>query len=178
MGDRRVHPGQGDPAPPYTPDDAKQGMCYEEAEMTDTGVSADRIHDKPGRRSSMTTSRADLVSSFAAVILLTTASFEVLQGIGAIANDELFLAHSDYLYEFDMTAWGWTHVVLGLLLGAIAVGVLAHKSWAQVTGMIVAGLSMLTNFAFLPYYPLWSLVIIAFNVVAIWALCTQLGRPE
>ena len=122
--------------------------------------------------------RADMAAQFAAVLLVVVASFEVLQGISAIADDELLVAGSDYAYNLDSTARGWVHVTIGVLLLAVAVGILARRSWAQVTGMIVAGSSMLANFAFLPIYPFWSLTVIAFNVVIVWALCTLLGPPE
>jgi hypothetical protein len=122
--------------------------------------------------------RADMAAQFAAVLLLVTAAFEVLQGISALADDELLVGGSDYAYRLDPTARGWIHVIIGVLLIAVAVGILARRSWAQVTGMIVAGSSMLANFAFLPIYPFWSLTVIAFNVVIVWALCTLLGPPE
>ena len=68
--------------------------------------------------------------------------------------------------------------VIGVLAGAVAIGILLQAAWGQVTGLIVAGLMILTNFAFLPHYPFWSLTIIAFSVLVMWALCTQLRRGD
>lgn len=119
---------------------------------------------------------ADFTAMFAGVLMLISASFEILQGASAIANDDLYAAGSDYLYKFDMTTWGWVHVVVGVLTAAVGVGVLAGKSWAWLCGLIVISLAMLTNFAVLPHYPLWSLIVIAFNALIIWALCMQLAH--
>jgi hypothetical protein len=119
---------------------------------------------------------ADITSVLAGSLLLMTALFDILQGLSAIAKDDVYAAGTDYLYRFDTTTWGWVHLVIGVLALAVAIGILAHASWGQVTGLIVAGLVMLTNFAFLPYYPFWSITVITFSVLVMWALCTQLKR--
>jgi hypothetical protein len=117
---------------------------------------------------------ADFASTFAGVLLLIAAAFSVIQGISAIADDDLYAAGSDYLYQFNMTTWGWIHLIIGVLSAAVAVGILIRAEWGQLTGIIVASLAILTNFAFLPHYPLWAVVVIAFNAFVIWALCTQM----
>jgi hypothetical protein len=121
---------------------------------------------------------ADLVSTFGGVLLLISGAFEILQGLAAITNQDLYSAGSDYLYKFDMTVWGWVHVVIGVLSAIVAVGVLARRSWGQITGVVIAGLSMIANFAFIPRYPLWSLIVIAVDALVVWALLTQLGDRE
>jgi hypothetical protein len=119
---------------------------------------------------------ADVVGTFAGVLLLMGACMQLLQGLSAIGNDDLYSEGSDYLYQFDIQVWGAIHVVIAVLSAVVAVGVLTRKSWGQVCGAIVAGLSMLINFAFLPHYPLWSMVVIALEALVIWALLTQLGH--
>jgi hypothetical protein len=118
------------------------------------------------------------VGLVAGVLLATVAAFEMLQGIAAIAKDAVYATDLDYAYELNLSTWGWVHLVIGLLLLGVALGILAQQSWGRVTGLIVAGLSALTNFAFLPYYPVWSLTIIAVNVLIIWALCTLLREDD
>ncbi|WP_028643221.1 DUF7144 family membrane protein [Nocardioides sp. URHA0020] len=117
---------------------------------------------------------ADLTATFAGVLLLLTSAFDILQGGSAVANDDLYAQGSEYLYKFDMTAWGWVHIILGVLGLAVGVGILRRASWGQITGIMIASLSMLTNFMFLPVYPVWSAFIIGFNAIVIWALCAQL----
>jgi hypothetical protein len=119
---------------------------------------------------------ADVVSTFGGVVLLIGSAMGALQGLSAIANDDLYSEGSDYLYKFDMQVWGTVHLVIAALSAIVAVGVLARKSWGQMCGIIVAGLSVIGNFAFLPHYPLWSLTLIALDALVIWALLTQLGH--
>lgn len=114
------------------------------------------------------------VASFAGVMLTIVGIFQVLQGIVAVANDHIFVTGLNYTYKFDVTGWGWAHIIIGAIGIAAGVGILADQTWARVAGIAVAGLSMISNFAFLPYYPLWSLVILAFDAFVIWALCTQI----
>jgi hypothetical protein len=122
---------------------------------------------------------AGVTSVLAGSLLLMVAVFDVLQGIAAIAKDDLFVVGGkDYLYELDTTTWGWVHLVLGVLAGAVAVGLLVGAAWSWAVGLVIAGLVMLTNFAFLPYYPLWSITIIAFSGLVMWALCNQLRRYD
>jgi lysylphosphatidylglycerol synthetase-like protein (DUF2156 family) len=117
---------------------------------------------------------ADLTAAFAGILLIVAGLMDVLQGVSAIANDDLYSKGSDYLYQFNMTTWGWIHVVLGVIGVAVAVGILRRAGWGQLGGMLVAGLGILTNFAALPHYPLWALVLIAFYALVIWALSTQM----
>jgi hypothetical protein len=117
---------------------------------------------------------ADFTGTFAGVLLLVVSGMDILQGISAMANDDLYAAGSENLYRFDLTAWGVVHIILGVLGVAVAIGILLWAAWGQITGIIVASLSILTNFMFLPNYPWWSITIIAFNALVIWALSVQL----
>ena len=116
------------------------------------------------------------VSFVAGLLLGMAAAFEILQGVAAIAKDGMFASGVDYVYKLNTSTWGWTHVVIGVLLTVVAIGMLAQKTWGHVTGLIVAGLSTIANFAFLPYYPVWSLTIIAINILIICALGSLLGQ--
>jgi hypothetical protein len=118
----------------------------------------------------------DLVSMLAGVLLIIAACFSMLQGAAAIANGDIYAAGSDYLFQFNMTAWGWVHLVIGVLCLIVAIGILRGTSWGQLCGMLVAGLSAVANFAFLPHYPLWAITVIAVDLLIIYALSTQLKR--
>jgi hypothetical protein len=121
---------------------------------------------------------AHVVSPFAGFLLLIVSLLDVLQGLSAVANDDLYAQGGDYLYEFDLTTWGWVHLVLGVLGVLVAVGILLRAGWALFTGIVVASLSVLTNFMFLPIYPAWSAFIIGFNVLVIWALSNELKSDQ
>ncbi|MER6997189.1 hypothetical protein [Streptomyces sp. NPDC000410] len=96
----------------------------------------------------------------------------IVEGISAIAEDRVFLSTRHYIYGFDLTAWGWIHVILGVLIGCAGVALFKGATWARTVGVVVAGVAMLANFLWLPYAPFWALILIALDVVIIWALCT------
>jgi hypothetical protein len=114
---------------------------------------------------------------FAAVMMMLAGGFQTIAGIAAIFEDEFFVVGPNYVYDIDVTAWGWIHLILGVILFAAGAGVLSGATWARVVGITLASLSAFANFFFIPYYPVWSIVIIALDVAVIWALSVY-GRRE
>ncbi|MET8654197.1 DUF7144 family membrane protein [Nocardia aurea] len=108
----------------------------------------------------------------AAILLLTVSVLAVLHGISALAEDDLFVTGPEYTYRFDLTTWGWIVLVLGILGVLIAFGMFAGAVWARVAAIVIAALSIVANFLWLPYYPWWSVVVIAVDIVVIWAVAT------
>ncbi|MFF4277002.1 hypothetical protein [Streptomyces sp. NPDC001536] len=127
----------------------------------------------PGRR-------ADAHSSgwlvFAAVIMIFNGIMMLLGGISAIAKDDVFLATRNYVYELNLTGWGWIHLILGILIALTGAALFTGATWARVVGVGLAGLSMIANFMRLPYTPWWALVFIAIDALVIWGLCVA-PRP-
>ena len=114
------------------------------------------------------------VSFFGGIILATVGLFQFFEGLSAILKDQVYVATPQYVYEFNLTVWGWFHLVVGALAVAAGVAIIAGQSWAFFAGIFLATLSALTQFLFMPYYPLWALTIIAIDVTVIWALCRRL----
>ncbi|MBW5480999.1 DUF7144 family membrane protein [Streptomyces bambusae] len=112
---------------------------------------------------------------FAGVMLSVSGVFTLLEGIIALANNEVYRRFGDYIFRFDLTAWGWIHLILGILLFVTGLAVLKGAEWGRIAGIAFACLSVVAHFLWLPYQPLWSLVAIAIAVFIIWALCTD--RP-
>jgi hypothetical protein len=113
---------------------------------------------------------------FAGVMLIMLGGFQAIEGLVAIFRDEYFLVtRSGLLLTMDFTAWGWTHLILGLIAVGTGIGVLLGQTWARVTGIIIAVVSALANIAFLPAYPIWATIVIALDVLAIYALSVH-GR--
>lgn len=107
---------------------------------------------------------------FAAVILLMIGVFQFVIGLAAIIEDDLFVVGREYAFELDITAWGWLHLLIGIVLVLTGIGLFGRKAWAGVTAIVLATLSAIANFFFIPYYPAWSILIIALNIWVIWAL--------
>ncbi|MEU9126628.1 hypothetical protein AB0D08_00700 [Kitasatospora sp. NPDC048540] len=114
---------------------------------------------------------------FAAVMLLVNGILEIFQGIMAIADDDLFVTTPRYVFRLDLTSWGWIHLVLGVLITLTGLGLLRAATWARIGGIFFASLSAIAAFLSLPYYPLWSLVLLAIDVFVIWALCVYHKEP-
>ncbi|WP_186629742.1 hypothetical protein [Rhodococcus sp. BP22] len=108
----------------------------------------------------------------AAILLLTVSILTVLQGISAISKDALFVAGPEYIYKFDLTTWGWIVTIVGVLGALIAIGMFSGAVWARVGAIVIAALSIIANFLWLPYYPWWSVLVIAIDIVVIWAVAS------
>ncbi|MGC9540152.1 DUF7144 family membrane protein [Streptomyces sp. UG1] len=108
---------------------------------------------------------------FAAVMLTIAGLIAVFRGIMGIAEDDVFITTRNYVFEFDLTGWGWVHLVLGAIAVIIGIGLFQPTMWARVAGVGIAGLIIIANFLSLPYYPVWSVVMIAMSGFIIWALC-------
>ena len=107
---------------------------------------------------------------FAACVLTLIGIFQVIAGLTAIIDDDFFVVARNYTFEFDTTAWGWIHLLLGVLLVATGFGLFSRSAWAGVTAIFLASLSALANFFFIPYYPFWAILLIALNIWVIWSL--------
>ena len=107
---------------------------------------------------------------FAAVMMLIIGIFQVLSGISAISKDDLFVVSENYVFDLSVNAWGWIHLLLGIVVVLAALALIAGKVWGGMVGIALATLSAVANFFLIPYYPIWSIVIIALCVWVIWAL--------
>jgi uncharacterized membrane protein len=114
---------------------------------------------------------------FAASILILIGAFQIIDGLTAIFNDDFFLVTRNYTFDLDTTAWGWIHLLIGILLVVTGFGLFSGSTWARAAGIVLAILSAIANFFFIPYYPWWSILLIALDVWVIWAL-TRPGMGE
>ncbi len=115
--------------------------------------------------------------TFAAVILVTVGIFQLIAGLVAIFDDDFYVVAENYTFNVDTTGWGWIHLLLGVLFVLAGYGLFTGATWAAVTAIVLAVLSAIANFFFIPYYPFWSLLIIALNIWVIWSL-TRPGAVE
>jgi len=109
---------------------------------------------------------------FAGVLMLCSGVLAVLQGIAAIAEDDVYARIGSYVYELSLTGWGWIHLVLGVVAAATGAALLKGVTWARFAGIFLAALSLVTQFVFLPYEPLWSIVVMGIDVFVIWSLAS------
>ena len=109
--------------------------------------------------------------------MLLVGTFHVIQGLVAVFRDEYFLVtQSGLTLNVDYTTWGWTHIIGGAILIFAGIAVFSGKVWARTIGVILAMLSAIVNIAFLAAYPIWSVTMIAIDVLVIWALTVHGGE--
>jgi hypothetical protein len=112
---------------------------------------------------------------FASFILIMIGIFHAIDGLAAIINNNFYAPIGDYVFKFDVTAWGWIHLIGGIIILIAGFSLYGGAIWARTVGVIVALISAIASFASLPYYPIWSIIIIILDVCVIWAL-TMHGR--
>ncbi|MCX4766160.1 hypothetical protein OG562_35330 [Streptomyces sp. NBC_01275] len=111
--------------------------------------------------------------AFAGVLMLCSGVLGVLQGIAAIARDDVYTRVGDYVYKMSLTGWGWIHLVLGVLLAVTGAALLRDATWARFVGIFLAALSLVAQFLFLPYGPVWPITLMGIDVFVIWSLATR-----
>lgn len=112
---------------------------------------------------------------FASVTMIIVGALQVINALVALTNDDFYVSVRDYTFKLDVTQWGWIHLIVGIVLVLAGIGIFSGNVLARSVGVLIAGLSTITNFMSLPYYPVWSVIIIAINITLIWALTVH-GR--
>ncbi|MEU7907629.1 hypothetical protein [Actinoplanes sp. NPDC049118] len=113
---------------------------------------------------------------FGGIMLTVLGGFQIIEGLVALFNDEYYVTTSRGLaLTLDFTAWGWTHVLIGLVALAAGIGILSGQTWARITGIVIAVLSAFANMLFLAAYPVGSTIVIALDILVIYALAVH-GR--
>nr|WSY55159.1 hypothetical protein OG999_36875 [Streptomyces sp. NBC_00886] len=127
-------------------------------------------------RSSGAQAAATGLTLFAAVMLFVAGTLDLFRGIMAIAEDDVFVTTPNYVFKFDLTSWGWIQLALGVIAMVVSFGLFASATWARIVGVGIAALLIIANFLSIPYYPVWSLTLIALYGFVIWALCVVQRR--
>jgi hypothetical protein len=114
-------------------------------------------------------------TGFAAFMLIIVGFFHIIAGIAGIWENTFYAVTDNYVFQFDVTTWGWIHLIAGIVVMLAGFGIFTGAVWARTIAVIIALLSVIANFMFLPYFPVMSILIIAVDVAVIWAL-TAHGR--
>ena len=112
---------------------------------------------------------------FAAFMMILAGAFDALQGLSAVLKQDVYAVTSDYVYKLNVSTWGWINLILGIVILLAGAALLNGAVWARTIGVIMAILVGITNFLWLPYYPVWSIIVITISVIVVWAL-TAHGR--
>jgi hypothetical protein len=113
---------------------------------------------------------------FAGVLLLVVGFWNLIYGISALAKSSVFVANAHYVFG-DLRTWGWITLIIAALQLLAGIGVMTGNQAARWAGIVLVGLNAINQMFFIPAYPFWSLMIIAFDIVALYGLCAY-GSKE
>ena len=148
----------------------KHASPTSEAERGYVPRQASGYDDRPGLVESDASAAVIGWTVFAAVVLMISGIGNVLEGIAQIINGSFFTTLPNYTYNLSVHTWGWIHLAAGIVIFLAGAALLADKTWARVVGVTFASLSLFMNLVFLPFFPVWSIVVIALDAFVIWAL--------
>ncbi len=115
------------------------------------------------------------LTALAGFLMLMLGSWWIIAGFVGIVNDDFFVVTQEWIFEFSTTSWGWTHLILGIVVLLAGFGLFTGAVWARTVGVILAVISGLVAFAWLPWYPVWAILFVTLSVFTVWAL-TAHGR--
>jgi hypothetical protein len=112
---------------------------------------------------------------FAGIMMTVLGGWWIIAGIIALVEDEFFVVTREWIFQFDLTTWGWIHTTLGVVTVVAGMALFSGAVWARILGVLLSAIAMLIAFAWLPYYPVWALLFITASIAVIWSL-TAHGR--
>lgn len=153
-----------------------------------TGTSAPRQASSPagtGYRQSSTASYAGTGRPsgaattgvyLAGILMVLVGLLDFFAGLAAIIRSGFYTAQVNYAFRYTIHGWGWITLIAGVIVFAVGVCLLLGQAWARVVGIVLVVLSAIANFVYLPYYPVWAIVVIAIDVFILWALTSGWHR--
>jgi hypothetical protein len=115
--------------------------------------------------------------TFAGVMMMLLGGWHAISGLGGIVENEFLVATPNYIFEFDVTTWGWVHLILGVFVALAGYFVIKGALWARMVGILLVVIGAIVNFLYLPVYPIWGIIMIVVDVTVIYALATYEREP-
>lgn len=112
---------------------------------------------------------------FAAIMMLVLGGWWAIAGLAGVLKDDVFVLTTNYVFRFNVTTWGWIHLILGIIVFLAGLGLFSGAVWARTVGVVLAAVSMVIAFAWLPWYPFWALLLVTVSIFVLWALIAH-GR--
>lgn len=107
---------------------------------------------------------------FGGLMMVLLGMLHMTAGFVALFKDEVYLLTTSNVWILDLTTWGWVHVIAGLIVLMAGFAVMSGKMWGRVVGILIGILAAVANFAFIPIYPVWSIIMLTVSILVVFAL--------
>ncbi|GAA3865550.1 membrane protein [Saccharothrix violaceirubra] len=108
--------------------------------------------------------------AFAGIVMIIVGFFNVIEGMVTLFQSEYYAVGPDGVLVFDLDGWGWTHLVIGVLVALAGAALWTGAGWARVVAVVFAAVNAMAQLAFVTVQPVWSTIVIALCVVVVWAV--------
>lgn len=107
---------------------------------------------------------------FAALMMVFVGLFSTLNGLSAIGESDVYVGTKNASILLDVSQWGWVHLILGILMFIVGIALISGALWARIAAALIIMLSALSTLMLLPAYPVWGAIVVALEVVILWAV--------
>jgi hypothetical protein len=111
----------------------------------------------------------------ASMLMMLAGGMHIINGFSALLDNSFYAVKADFALEMDVSTWGWLNLLGGFVMILAGMGLFAGSTAARILTIVLASISVLWNFYSIPYYPVWSILMITLSIGVIWAL-TAHGR--
>jgi hypothetical protein len=110
---------------------------------------------------------------FVGILLFMIGVFNIIWGLTALFDDKALTVGGQGVIVWDLTAWGWIHLLLGIVMVCTALGLFAGRGWARWTAIFFVMVNAFGQIAWIPVHPLWSVLIITLDIIIIYQLTAR-----
>ena len=110
------------------------------------------------------------LARFAGVVMIISGIFQLFEGLAAIVQQGYYVISHTYAFYLNVSTWGWINLIIGIVVTIVGFSIFSGKMWARVISIILVSISAIANFFYIPYYPIWAILIISLDIAVIWAL--------
>jgi len=107
---------------------------------------------------------------FAAFVLLISGILQIISGLVALLNSGYYAIDGETALIFDISTWGWIHLLLGIIAVCIGTALFSGRAWARVVAVVLASLNFIAYFTFVGVHPIWSVTVMVIDAFVIYAL--------
>jgi hypothetical protein len=113
---------------------------------------------------------------FAGFLMMVVGVLQMISGFTALLNDTYFVTRNLLVFEYE--TWGWGQMLLGLIVLMAGTATISGQVWGRTVGVVMAMLGIVTHFAFVASYPVWSIIAMVIDVLIIYALTVHGGEAR